>query len=763
MSYALLPSGDLHLTFEDNSSMFISAYADGVARVRWYPRGVMHPHMQRTWSFVDRDGACPPEGWQRDALSAVIADRFPQQALSVTEHDGRLHLTLGEITIIAALSHPCLAWQIAGRAVCSDNVLIGYVHDARTGRIAHTLSRDLADCYYGFGEKSGKLNKHSRYLRMRSTDALGYDAEHSDPLYKHVPFYLTLNGYGAAMRVYGLFYDTPYECAFDMGAEIDNYYGDYRVFRAEGGDLDYWFIAGESLEGVLRRYTALTGRQTLPPRDSLGYQGNGMHWLEGDDPTSALAQFTAKLRAYDVPCSSFSLGSGYTRAADHKRYVFTWARDRIPEPAALIGVLKAAGLSVAANVKPGILTTHPRFEDAKAAGLLIRRADSESPDLAPWWSGEAAHLDFTNPQTIAWWKAQLKAELFAYGVDYPWNDNNEYNVRHDLARCHAFGADLPLMALRPVQTLLMALASFEAVREHYPERRPFVTSRAVAAGVQRYAATWTGDNRSDWKSLQYNIPMGMGLGLSGFANFGHDVGGFAGEPPDAELFLRWVQSCLFTPRFTINAWYRACEEAPWMHESVLPEVREALRFRYAMIPYLYSLLYAAEQTGAPVIRPTVYHFWDDPNTRDQSFEYMVGAWLLAAPVYRQGERVREIYLPRGADWYDWQSGACHEGGTTIRLDAPLSRLPLLARAGALIPTEHDGKRRVYVFPPRGAGESAFDLFEDDGVSLAYRQGAYRLIHLRMQTDERQIILRADAEVEWQLPAGERRALIVQER
>lgn len=130
--------------------------------------------------------------------------------------------------------------------------------------------------------------------------------------------------------------------------------------------------------------------------------------------------------------------------------------------------------------------------------------------------------------------------------------------------------------------------------------------------------------------MQYNIPMGMGLGLSGFANFGHDVGGFAGDPPDAELFLRWVQSGLLLPRFTINSWYRACEEAPWMHESVLAEVRAALKLRYALIPYLYALLLAAEQTGAPVIRPTVYHFPDDPKTRDQSFEYMVGEWLLAA-------------------------------------------------------------------------------------------------------------------------------------
>jgi alpha-glucosidase len=759
MSYTLLPNGDLRLTFDDQALLLISAYADGVVRVRWLPNGTSHPHMRRTWSFVDQHGNCPPEGWDREALSEVIADRFPQLTPTVTEYEGRLRLELGMIALYAELSRPCLTWQINGRAVCSDNALIGYVYDARTGRIAHTLSRDLEDCYYGFGEASGRLNKHSRRLRMRPTDALGYDAEHSDPLYKHVPFYLTLNGYGAAMRVYGLFYDTPYECSFDMGAEIDNYYSDYRIFSAEGGDLDYWFIAGESFEGVLRRYTALTGRQPLPPRDSLGYQGNGMEWLESDDPTARLEYFTAKLQAHDLPCSSFSLGSGYTRAADGKRYVFTWARDRIPDPAKFIGVLKKAGLSVAANLKPGILTTHPLFEEAKEAGLLIRRADSDAPDLAPWWGGEAAHLDFTNPRTIDWWKAHLKAELFAYGVDYPWNDNNEYNIRHDLARCHAFGADVPLMALRPVQTLLMALASFEAVREYYPERRPFVTSRSVAAGVQRYAATWTGDNRSDWKSLQYNIPMGMGLSLSGFANFGHDVGGFAGEPPSPELFVRWAQSCLFMPRFTINSWYRGCEEAPWMHESVLPEVREALKLRYAMIPYLYSLLYMAEQTGAPVIRPTVYHFWDDPKTHDQSFEYMVGAWLLAAPVCREGERRRAVYLPRGAMWYDWHSGTLHEGGKTVVLEAPLDRLPLLARAGALIPTEQDGKRRVYAFPLQ-TGESAFDLFEDDGISLAYRQGNYRTIRLRMQADEQQVVLRANAEVEWILPSSERRSVIL---
>jgi alpha-glucosidase len=761
MSYALLPNGDLKFTFEGHAPLLISTYADGIVRVRWLPHGVVHPHMQRTWSFVDERGSCPPEGWERESLSAVIADRFPQRMPSLTEYASRLKIECNSVTIYAELSHPCLTWQIDERTVCSDNALIGYVHDARTGRIAHTLSRDLDDCYYGFGEKSGKLNKHWRYLRMRSTDALGYDAEHSDPLYKHVPFYITLNGYGTAMRVYGLFYDTPYECSFDLGAEIDNYYGDYRVFRAEGGDLDYWFIAGESIEGVLRRYTSLTGRQPLPPRDSLGYQGNGMSWLEGDDPKAQLEYFTAQLRAHDVPCSSFSLGSGYTRAADQKRYVFTWARDRIPDPAAFISVLKAANLSVAANVKPGILTTHPRFAEASQAGLFIRRADSDAPDLAPWWGGEAAHLDFTNPRTIAWWKALMKSELFAYGVDYPWNDNNEYNIRHDLARCHAFGADVPLMALRPVQTLLMALASFEAVREHYPERRPFVTSRSAAAGVQRYAATWTGDNRSDWKSLQYNIPMGMGLSLSGFANFGHDVGGFAGDPPGAELFLRWVQSCLFTPRFTINAWYRACEEAPWMHQSVLPEVREALKLRYALIPYLYSLLYEAEQTGAPVIRPTVYHFWDDPNTRDQSFEYMVGPWLLVAPVYREGERQRAVYLPSGAEWYDWHSGERYAGGQTVVLDAPLNRLPLLARAGALVPTERDGKRRVYVFPPSGTGESAFELFEDDGISLAYRSGDYRLIRLQLQAEAQQIILRADADVSWLLPISEQRPILRQ--
>jgi alpha-glucosidase len=190
-----------------------------------------------------------------------------------------------------------------------------------------------------------------------------------------------------------------------------------------------------------------------------------------------------------------------------------------------------------------MLTSHPRFEEASA--LFIVDPLHPNPDLSFFWGGYGAHLDFTNPATIAWWKRNVTEQLLAVGIDTTWNDNNEFNgkdtlsiqtqrvcvskgliVRHDAARCYGFGQPLPLAALRPVQTMLMVMASWEAQREHAPQQRPWLLTRAGGAGIQRYAATWSGDNRTSWKvevvlqavvwfdvcrqTLRFNIPMGLG-------------------------------------------------------------------------------------------------------------------------------------------------------------------------------------------------------------------------------------------------------------
>jgi len=735
------------LSVPDGSHFVVSLYrADGQAaailRVQWWPKGTPHPHMRRTWSLVDSGGHCPREGRPRDALTEIGPYRL-------ADWDGQRADLGGVQAELRAGPFGVSLSDAAGQPLTADLDPISYVYDARTGRISHTLSRRQDDHYYGFGEKSGPLDKHARYMRMRNTDAFGYDAETGDPLYKHVPFYITFtNG-----RAYGLFYDTPYDCSFDMGAEIDNYYGDYRVFRVEGGHLDYYLIGGGSIAEVVKAYTALTGRSPAVPKWTLGYLGNGMRYTDHPDAQTIPAEFVAKVRRFRMPCSGFHFGSGYTMAADKKRYVFTWAHDRIPGPSAMVGIFNDAGLPVIANIKPAMLTTHPRF--AESRHFFIREARRDNPDLSIFWGGEGAHIDFTHPAAFDWWAENVQRQLFDYGISAAWNDNNEYNIRHDDARCYGFGEELPLAAARPIQTLLMAMSSYQATVTYWPERQPFLLSRAGAPGVQRYAHTWTGDNRTSWKTLKYNVPMGLGLSLSGFFNFGHDIGGFAGPTPEPELFLRWVQSGIFNPRFSINSWRQeGPEEAPWMHAEVIDQVREALRFRERLLPYLYSLLHIGEKEGIPPIVPTVYYFPNDPATYTQSFEYMMGPYLLVATVLEKGERVREVYLPAGTSWYDWHTGERYDGGQTIQVDAPLERYPFFVRAGTILPLADPDGERLYLFPPEGVGETVFKVYEGDGV--ARNSPPPRLIRIAATESEVRV---STGGLPFTLPAWERRRVV----
>jgi len=517
----------------------------------------------------------------------------------------------------------------------------------------------------------------------------------------------------------------------------------------------------------------------LPPRWTLGYLGSTMQYTEAPDAQAQLHQFVELLDRHDIPCDLFHLSSGYTSGADGKRYVFEWNRSRIPDPAEMVADFHRAGVRLAANIKPALLTSHPRFAELAQAGGFIQTADGSGPQLVRFWGGQAAYLDFTNPQARAWWQRRLSEALLALGIDATWNDNNEFEVWDDDARCHGFGSALPIGLIRPLQTLLMVHASYQAQLAAAPARRPYLITRAGCPGIQRYAQTWSGDNATSWNTLRYNIPMGLGAGLSGIANTGHDVGGFAGPRPDPELFVRWVQNGVCQPRFTIHSWNSdGSANEPWMYPEVLPLVRAAIRWRYRLIPYLYSLLFEAALSGQPLIRPLVYAYPDDEHCVDESFDFLLGPNLLVASVLEPGARQRTVYLPAGQDWCDFAGGDWYRGGTTATIAAPLERIPLLVPEGGILPlgeagrggTAADALRQVYVFPHRGEGLGQFGLIEDDGESLDYRQGAYSRVRLRVAALAGGIRLELDwmqrgyplpyTQIEWVLPPGEMRPVQV---
>ena len=577
-------------------------------------------------------------------------------------------------------------------------------------------------------------------------DSLGFDPERGDPLYKHWPFLITRDG--ASGVAWGLFYDSLAAAVFDLGCEHDNYHGLYRSYENCEGELDYYVFIGPQVADVTREFLDLTGRPPVPPRWTLGFAQTAMAIADAPDAQAQIELFIARCASEQIPVSAFHFGSGYTSIGP-RRYVFNWNYSKFPDPGGLMQRFHDAGMRVVANVKPCLLDDHPRYGELLDAGGFVCHPDG-SPALSQFWDGEGAHLDFSNPTAIAWWQDGLRCQVLDVGMDVAWNDNNEYGFRDEAALCAGFGTALPLERGRALQALLMTRASREAQQARRPDERAFSVTRAGCPGIQRHAQTWSGDNSTSWRSLKWNLRTGLQMGLSGMGNVGHDVGGFSGPVPDAELLIRWTQAGLLHPRFIMNSWKPdGVYTSPWLHPEAVSAVRAAIQLRYRLIPYLYSLMH---DTGAAPLRPSFVQYPDDPACWEDADELMLGPFLLAAPVVEPGARARSCHLPAGPEcWFDFWTGERFAAGAAVQLAAPIDRLPLVVPAGAILPmtdvpadpaARHDETSRcVRLFPGPGCGKTRFILHEDDGVAA---NGPSLALSIELEWTPERVTVRMDA-------------------
>ena len=704
----------------------ISVLDEHIVRVQHRPNGAWR--LDRTW-MVGKD--IPRDGRHRDN-----EDEFPRPVY--THESNRVQTSKLQLTIQTNPFH--LSWaDHTGQTFACDLPNRGYSYDLESGKLWHYLSHDENELLYGLGERSGPLDKSGRRYRMHNLDALGYDAEHGDPLYKHFPVYIAF--LPERQLAYALIYDNLASCTFDMGLERDAYHGRYRYYQADDGDLDYYLILGPTIPEVVRHISEWTGRTPMPPKWALGYLGSTMSYTDAPDAQQQLGKFVELCAQHRIPCDMFHLSSGFTLDNENRRNVFTWNRDRVPDPAKMVDVFHQAGQRVAANIKPCLLTTHPRYQELAERGLFIKQVDSDHPEVSVFWGGHGSYLDFTNPETYAWWQEQVREQILGFGIDSTWNDNNEYEVWDDKARCHGF----PIGLGRPIQTLLMMRASYEAQEAYHPELRPFLISRSGALGMQRYVQTWSGDNATDWSALAYNIPMGLNLSLSGAPSCGHDVGGFYGPAPTPELLVRWIQNGVFHPRFVIHSWNTdGTVNEPWMYPEVLDIVRHWIEFRYRLFPYFYTLFETASQHGDPIIRPLVYHYPEDPRCHRQSFDFMLGPSLLVASVVEEGARTRKVYLPKGTRWFDFFQGTAYEGGQEIEILADLDQVPVLAKEGAIVPLDN----QLHMFPAL-QGTSEIRLRYDDGIT---RNGPFTHLTARLSSSPDSLEVALESQGEYPVPS-----------
>ena len=633
-----------------------------------------------------------------------------------------------------------------GTQIHSDIPELAYQEDSNRRRI-HTSQIEPDDCFYGFGEKTGRFNKAGKFMTMSPKDAMGYDPKETDSLYKHIPFYIKLNR--GTKKAAGYFYHNTYECDFDMGREKSNYWAMHSRYRTDGGDIDLFFIAGPYVRQVVERYTDLTGKSAMLPKCAFGYLASSMYYPELErDCDDAILEFIDTTREEEIPVDGFHLSSGYCAVETDqgmKRCVFTWNQRRFKDPKVFFGKMKDRGITVTPNVKPGILLNHPMAQEMKAKGMFVKASDSQEPGVGTWWGGKGMFADFTKKSARDHWKALLKEHVLDYGTASVWNDNCEYDSLADKdCRCDFEGKGGTIGQLKSVMSNLMCHITQEAVRETSGNVRPYVVCRSGHAGIQRYAQTWAGDNLTCWESLQYNIATILGMSLSGVANQGCDVGGFYGPAPEGELFLRWVQNGIFQPRFSIHSTNTDnTVTEPWMYSDLKEEIRRAIELRYEMSPYLYSLAARAHETGLPIMEPMCSAFQNDPQCYDEGVDFMLGDSLLVANVVEKGAGTRKVYLPQGCTFYDYHTRETYGGGQTIEIPVTLSSIPRFIRRGGLIPLAGNKMNSLtkdkvtdLTLLCAGDGDGSFTLYEDDGVTMDYEKGLYLKTHMVMKAGER---------------------------
>ncbi|MFB4167751.1 glycoside hydrolase family 31 protein [Virgibacillus sp. JSM 102003] len=621
----------------------------------------------------------------------IIIRKFPFR-MSILDHEGNAFLEEGE----------------RGMAYRENGEVIAFKE----------MSED--DHFYGFGEKSGHLDKRGETYEMWNTDVYAPHNPETDPLYESIPYFMALrNG-----RAHGLFFDNTFRTTFNMKADHNGY-----SFKAEGGQLDYFVLAGPEPKSVLQQYTHLTGKMPLPPRWALGYHQSRYSYKSEEEVRELAKNFVEK----DIPIDVIHLDIHYM----NEYRVFTFDKEKFPEPAKLIADLREMGIRIVPIVDPGVKkdAEYTIYQEGINQDQFCKYIEGDVY-IGDVWPGESAFPDLTDERVRNWWAD--KHEFYtSIGIEGIWNDMNEPAVFNetktmDVDVMHRNdGTPATHRELHNVYGLLMSKATYEGMKKQLNGKRPFLLTRAGFAGVQRYASVWTGDNRSFWEHLQMSLPMVMNLGVSGVAFAGPDVGGFAHDT-SAELLVRWTQVGAFTPYFRNHSAMGTVYQEPWQfgekNEAIM---KKYIQMRYKWMPQLYSIFYQASETGLPVMRPLFMEYPEDQKTYNINDQFMIGDNVVVAPILAPSVTERAVYLPAG-QWIDYDTGFQYEGERAHLIHAELDRMPIFIKQGTAImqgewkanPDKSPHHVNMDVYAGANGETYYFTYYDDDGETYDFENGSF---------------------------------------
>lgn len=599
----------------------------------------------------------------------------------------------------------------------------------RDGRVGFALEVEPGTSLYGLGEAPGPLERTGTRTVLWNTDAYGYRGD-AESLYQSHPWLLAVRADGSA---FGLLADTTWRTEVDLSDGIQ--------VLSEGPAFPVLVFEGERPQDVLHMLATWTGRMRLPPRWALGFHQCRYSYT----PAGRVLEVAQTFRAKKIPADVIWMDIDYM----HDFRIFSFHPERFADPAKLNADLAALDFHNVWMINPGIAADRAKFPPGGYAlydaviegGHAVRRSDGRVY-VGQVWPGDTVFPDFTDPRTRAWW-SELYRGFAAQGVTGVWNDMNEPALFSTVSRTMpvdnvhrgdpARGGPGLHARFHNVYGMLMAEATWAGMRDARPQSRPFVLSRAGYVGIQRYAATWTGDNTADWWDLDASIPMVLNLGLSGQPFSGPDIGGFIGDG-SAELYGRWIALGAFLPFSRGHTAKGTRDKEPWAFGPEIEAVaRTALERRYRLMPYLYTVFREATVSGLPVARPVFFADPADPKLRSEDDAFLLGEDVLVVPTLTSTPTGGPA-LPKGRWRSMWPTDGW-QADLRVRPGAVVATGPTMQHAGS------PAKLVLHVNLDR-EGRAEGVVYDDAGDGYGYRAGDFSLTRFEAQRDEGGLTVRA---------------------
>jgi alpha-glucosidase (family GH31 glycosyl hydrolase) len=664
-----------------------------------------------------------PRGEQLDTASHAVVLTPGQVAATVKDDARRLELATEGITVTVDKNPFRISYTYKGQPLVAEK--LGYVHGDQLESIEFAVDGDEA--LYGGGARAAGMNRRGNRFKLYNKASYGF-GKTADQMGYGIPVALS-------SRRYAIHFDNPQAGYLDLDSRKD---GTLR-FETIGGRKTYQVVAGDDWAQVMDGYTRLTGRQPLPPRWAFGNFASRFGYHTELETRAVVSRF----RADDIPLDAVVLDLyWFGKTVKGTMGNLAWDRDSFPHPEKMMADFARQGVKTVLITEPFVLTTSKRWQEAVDQGVLAVDSDGK-PFTFDFYFGNTGLIDVFKPQARSWFWDIYKS-LKGGGVAGWWGDLGEPEM-HPAGAVHAAGtADQVHNIYGHEWARLIA----DGYARDFPQERPFILMRSGYSGSQRFGMIpWSGDVSRGWGGLQSQMEISLQMGMQGQAWMHSDLGGFAGPVLDDELYVRWLQYGVFQPVFRPHAQEAVPAEPVFREPKTKALARQAIRLRYAMLPYNYTAAFDNSQTGMPLMRPILF---EDPapemtSTVGISSTYLWGPDFLVAPVVESGQARKEVYFPRkGSIWFDFYTDQAHRGGITEVVDTAQDHIPTYVRAGAFIPLaqvvrstrDYTGRElELHYYHDASVSASTGHLYDDDGQTAhAWESGQYEIVRFTSSLD-----------------------------